>query len=308
MKMKLKKIFAVMLCAFLSFGIYLYLCMIVLPKDINDSGGALYYNGMGCLAEPENSLDMIVFGNSDVYSGFSPAVLSEKFGYASYASGRARQNVENINDLLKKTLKTQKPGLVILETDCFFEETKGFSSDFNLFFAPFIYHSRWKEIKFRDFYQRPSRENIVDLNKGYIPSDLVFKTDFQEDYMGDPDEKPAQIPQKNVRHIESFIKFCEKNDIAVLFVELPSPYSWNYSKHNAVQILAEKHGISFIDMNVQRDLYNVNLKTDFRDNGNHLNSYGAEKVTEYIGSYVQENYGDLLEKTAIERMSDNQNL
>lgn len=296
MNTKRKKIIGVMLCVVLSFSAYLYLCMIVIPKDVNDSGGTLYYNGMGCLAEPVNSLDIIVFGNSDVYSGFSPALLSEKFGYRSYASGRALQNVENINDLLRKTLKTQNPRLVILETDCFFETRKSFSGDFNLLAAPFIYHSRWKEIKFRDFYQRPSRENSVDVNKGYIASDLVYNTSFQEDYMGSPDTLAAEIPQKNVKHIQEFLKICKQHDIEVLFVELPSPHSWDYSKHNAVKSLAEEHEVTFIDMNIQRDVYGIDLKTDFRDNGNHLNSIGAEKVTEYIGSYVKENYASLFEK------------
>ncbi len=297
MNIRLKKVLIAVLCVVVSLGVYLYLCMIVIPKDVNDSGGTLYYNGMGCLAEPENSLDVIVFGNSDVYSGFSPAVLLEKFGYNSYASGRARQNVENINDLLKMTLKKQKPGLVILETDCFFEERTGFSSDFNLFFAPFIYHSRWKEIKLRDFYQRPSRENSIDISKGYIPSDLVFHTDFQEDYMGNPNAEAAEIPQKNLKHIDEFIKICHQNNIEVLMVELPSPYSWTYSRHNAVQKLAEKYELPFIDMNVQRDAYGLNLRTDFRDNGNHLNSNGAAKVTEYIGSYVKANYANVLENS-----------
>lgn len=308
MNLKLKKILSVVLCLVLTIGTYLYLCMIVIPKDINDSGGTLYYNGMGCLAEPDNSLDTIIFGNSDVYSGFSPAVLLEEYGYTSYASGRARQNVENISDLLKKTLKTQSPGLVILETDCFFEERAGFSTDFNLLAAPFIYHSRWKEIRGRDFYRRPSRKNSIDVNKGYIASDLVFNTDLPEDYMGDPSTAAAEIPQKNATTIEDIIKICKRNNIEVLFVEMPSPYSWDYTKHNAVKELAEKHNIPFIDMNIQRDVYGIDLKTDFRDNGNHLNSHGAAKVTQHIGAYMKENYSDFLERKAIERVGENRDV
>lgn len=302
MNMKMKKLISVMLCIVLSLGIYFYLCMIVIPKDINDSGGTLYYNGMGCLAEPKNSLDVIVFGNSDVYSGFSPAVLQQKFGYTSYASGRALQDVESINDLLRKTLRTQNPGLIILETDCFYEERTSYLGDFDLWLAPFVYHSRWKEIKPRDFYQYPSRESKVDINKGYIASDLVFKTEMPENYMGDPNAKPTEIPKKNVKQIEDFIRICKNKNIEVLFVELPSPHSWTYAKHNAVQNLASKHKIPFLDLNIQPDKYDLNLETDFRDNGNHLNSFGAAKVTEYIGSYMKEKYADLLSSKAIARM------
>lgn len=308
MNIKLKKGIRVILCLALTVGTYLYLCMIVTPKDINDSGGTLYYNGMGCLAEPDNSLDTIIFGNSDVYSGFSPAVLLEEYGYHSYASGRARQNVENINDLLKKTLKTQSPGLVILETDCFFEERAGFSSDFNVLAAPFIYHSRWKEIQLRDFYHRPSRKNSIDVNKGYISSNLVFNTDLPEDYMGDPTATATEIPQKNAAAIEDIIKTCKRNNIEVLFVGIPSPCSWDYSKHNAVQELAQKHKIPFVDMNVQWDAYGIDFKTDFRDNGNHLNSYGATKVSKYIGAYIKENYSNFLAYKEAERMGESQDV
>lgn len=293
MTAKLKKFIVVLLCVVLSVGIFLYLGMIVTPKDINDSGGPLYYNGMGFLAEPENSLDIMVYGNSDVYSGFSPEVLFEKYGYRSYASGRMMQNVANINDLLVQTLKCQNPKLIILETDCFFEERSQYVSDFNLFSPAFIYHSRWKEIKLRDFYQRPSRESNVDINKGYIRSDLVYKSDYPEDYMGSPDAEAAKITPRNAKEIDAFLAACRQNNIEVLLVELPSPSSWDYSKHKAVQNIADQHEVPFVDLNIQRDAYGLDLKKDFRDNGNHLNNTGATKATEYIGAYIRENYGDL---------------
>lgn len=299
MNKKLKKIITVVLCLCLTLGTYFYIGRIVTPKDMSDSGSALYFNGMGFLAEPKNSLDLVVYGNSDVYSGFSPAVLMDKFGYNSYASGRARQNVENINDLLKKTLQKQDPKLVILETDCFFEESSGGTGDFNVFLPPFIYHSRWKEIKLRDFYKSPNREHSIDVNKGYIKSNLVYESDYHEDYMGDPNQEAAEITESNKKHIAEFIKTCHKDNIEVLLVELPSPYSWDYSKHNAVKALAEEHDVTFIDMNIGRDSYGLNPKTDFRDNGNHLNHSGATKATEYLGEYIKKNYGDLFAERSI---------
>lgn len=293
MNTKLKKCLIALICAVLSLGIFLYLGMIVTPKDINDSGGSLYYNGMGFLAEPKNSLDIIVYGNSDVYSGFWPDKLSEKYGYTSYASGRMLQNMKNINDLLEKTLECQNPRLIILETDCFFEERSQNVSDFNLFASTFIYHSRWKELQARDFYQLPSRKNNMDINKGFISSDRIGNTDFSEDYMGDPNTEAALISQHNAKEIDEFIKTCQKSNIPVLLVELPSPYSWTYANHNAVHELASEYGLPFIDLNIQREECGLDLKTDFRDNGNHLNNSGAEKATNYIGAYVQENFGDL---------------
>lgn len=296
MNVKVKKCLVGLLCAIFSLCTFFYLGMIVTPKDINDSGGSLYYNGMGFLAEPENSLEIMVYGNSDVYSGFDPEVLSQKYGYTSYASGRMLQNMKNINDLLHKTLKSQDPKLIILETDCFFEERTQKVGDFNLLAPTFIYHSRWKELKARDFVQFPSRKNNVDVNKGFIRSDRIGNSDYPEDYMGDPNAEPAVISHQNLKEIDSFIKTCQNHNIPVLLVELPSPHSWTYARHNAVQQLADDYQLPFVDMNVSYGTYGFDLKTDFRDNGNHLNSSGAEKATHYLGSYIRENYGELFEK------------
>ncbi len=296
MNAKCKKWLTALLCIAMSFGVFFYLGMIVTPKDINDSGGSLYYNGMGFLAEPKNSLDIMVYGNSDVYSGFSPEVLKNTYGYSAYASGRMLQNMKNINDLLEKTLQCQTPKLIILETDCFFEERSQYVSDFNLFAPTFIYHSRWKEIKLRDFTQRPSRKSNVDVNKGFISSDLVYKTDFPEDYMGDPEVQPAVISQHNAKEIDDFIQTCRRNQIEVLLVELPSPHSWDYAKHYAVQSVAEKYDLRFVDLNLQRDTYGLVLQTDFRDNGNHLNNSGAQKATNFIGAYICDHFGYLFEE------------
>lgn len=295
MKMKLKKTVINILCLVLSLVIYLYLCVIVTPKDINDAGGALYYNGMGFLAEPENSLDIMVYGNSDVYSGFAPAVIFEKQGYTSYASGRARQTVGNIYPLLKKTLKTQSPSLVILEVDCLFEEEGQSANQADLLYAPFVYHSRWKELKARDFYTFPDRAGSVDINKGYINSNRIYNTNINEAYMGDKNTAPAQLTQDNQKDLREFLSVCKANEITVFFLELPNVNSWNYAKHNAVAKIAEEEGIHFLDLNAKPEGYQLDTKQDFRDNGDHLNRKGAYKTSSYIADFLKEQYGDILE-------------
>lgn len=294
MNKKIKRLTIFIICTIFSVGVYLYIGMIVTPKNIKDSGGQLYYRGMGFLAEPENTLDVMVYGNSDVYSGFSPAILFEKFGITAYGSGRPKQTVNNINRLLGQTVKKQQLKLAVLETDCFYSKSNIQLDSANMLFAPFIYHSRWKEIKMRDFHDFPSRKESVDLNKGYIPSKIVFETKYKKDYMGNPKSKPKSIPKENEKHIRSFIEKCQKENIPILLLELPSPSSWNYAKHNAVKELAKQYDVEFLDMNIPTDDFSVDLKTDFRDNGNHMNTYGAAKSTEYLGKYIKENYSHII--------------
>ena len=295
MDTRLKKILTVFCCLMLTVVIYLYMCMVVTPKDITNSGGPLYYRGMGFMSEPKNSIDVMVYGNSDVYSGFIPAKLVEKYGYSAYASGRANQTVGEAVNLLGDTLKTQTPKVVILETDCFFTNEKRVKLDTgNILLAPFVYHSRWKEISFRDFHDIPNRKNVIDLNKGFIPSNLTFDADEYKDYMADKGKPAAKITDKNMKAISKFVNICKDNNIAIIFLELASPSSWNYSKHKGVSQVAEELEVPFVDMNMPLKGYNMNLDTDFRDNGNHMNTVGASKATESIGALLSENYKDLL--------------
>ena len=290
----ISKYLKIFVCVLLTFSIYAYLCVIVTPKNSKDAGSSLYFQGTGFMSEPANSLDIIMYGNSDVYSGFSPAELYNNYKYTSYASGKASQSVKNINTLLVKSLQNQSPSLIILETDCFYAKNKTDIEKVNNIFSPFIYHSRWKEVNLQDFYKLPSRKNVCDIYKGFLASDKVQPATINVDYMGDKASAPKPIPKENIKEIEKFLSICKKRSIKVLFLELPSPESWSYAKHNAVKELAQKHDVNFLDLNVATEQYKVNMKKDFRDNGNHLNIYGAKKATEYLGKYISENYSDVL--------------
>lgn len=294
----LSKVFGIVACVFLSIVVYLYMCMVVTPKDISNSGGPLYYRGMGFMSEPENSIDIMVYGNSDVYSGFVPARLFEQYGYTSYASGRANQTVGETVELLKDTLETQKPKLVVLETDCFFTKNKRINLDTgNILLAPFLYHSRWKEVSIRDFFDIPNRNDQKDFNKGFLPSKLTFKSDRFGDYMKENGSEPEVISKDIKKSINKFIDICNKHQVDVLFLELPSPSSWNYSKHLAVDEIASQHNIHFLDLNMERDNYKVDLSRDFRDEGNHMNTFGASRATDVVGEYISETYnGSLKDK------------
>ena len=284
---RLKKFFTVFGCLVLTILLYLYMCMVVTPKDISNSGGPLYYRGMGFMSEPENSIDVMIYGNSDVYSGFIPARLFEEYGYTSYASGRANQTVGETVKLLEKTLETQKPKLVILETDCFFAKEKRVNMDTgNLLIAPFLYHSRWKEITVKDFFDIPNREDVNDINKGFLPSKLTYKVDDYNDYMNDNNKGPSKLSKKNINDIKHFIDICNRRGVKVLFLELPSPSSWNYNKHLAVANLADKYQVNFLDLNIPTEDYQVDMLRDFRDKGNHMNTTGASRATDYVGKYI----------------------
>ena len=86
---KVKKILRIVSCVLSLMLVYAYLCFVFIPKDVSDWGGDKYYHAKGFIGEPDDSLDIIMFGHSGVYSGFSPVTLYKEYGYTSYASSTA---------------------------------------------------------------------------------------------------------------------------------------------------------------------------------------------------------------------------
>lgn len=54
---------------------------------------------------------------------------------------------------------------------------------------------------------------------------------------------------------------------------------------------AAKKKLPFLDMNLLEKELNMDWDRDSRDEGDHLNTYGAEKVSRYLGDYLKANYG-----------------
>lgn len=264
------------------------------PKDNTAEGGITNPNANGFFSEPKDSIDIAVIGNSDAYSGFSPLELWNGYGYTSYVSAEGHQTVAQSYSQLKKMMKCHSLKLVILETDGFFTKSKLVESAAKLInasmgssFSVFQYHDRWKRVKLSELLKAPDYtahctakgQWLSNDVKGYEGGEYMVKT-----------EKREEIPLSTKAPLDMFVKACRDNGIELLFLELPSQSSWSYKRHNAVKDYADKNGIPFLDLNIDRDKFDFDWKTDTRDGGNHLNNRGARKTTLFIGKYLSEKY------------------
>lgn len=57
-----------------------------------------------------------------------------------------------------------------------------------------------------------------------------------------------------------------------------------------MQQYADEKGIAYLDLNEKVEELGLNWAEDTQDKGDHLNVYGAEKVTSYLGNYLEDNY------------------
>ena len=302
---------------FLLLGIFIFqvISYIFVPKWIDPIDPATarlkeYYN------EKPNTIDVIFVGNSETSRGYSPITVWQKYGITSYNYGSSFQTTQIAYYKLKECLKYQNPKIILLETNSFFEIAsteeayrkvlnnlkldnvtlnaildKNVDLDNRLSYVlPLLrFHSRWNQLETNDFKISLEKEFQTVQYKG-MPV-IVKKSAYNgdKDYMREKGKK-EKIPEKNLNYIEKIVKCCEDKKIKLVMVEIPTPNVWSLAKNKAIIELANNYGIDFIDFNLMQNQIGLDWSNDTYDAGGHMNVYGAEKVSSYIGQVLSEKY------------------
>lgn len=259
---------------------------IFLPKDNSKAAGFSQETSVGFLAEPENTLDVLILGDSRVYSGFIPLQIWQEQGITAYCVSTPAQKLYDTYDLLRQALKNQSPKVVLLETDAIFQDI----SVVDVLEAelqnklPYIkYHDRWKDLTLRDL-TGPLAYTTRQRDKGYI-----YMTDAAPalPYDDTPDDGSARaLSAMNGVYMEKIAQLCGSRGIRLILVTAPSPSGWSWYYHNGWQQLAGELGITHLDMNLLRQEIPIDWQTECYDEGEHLNYFGARKTTAYLGRYL----------------------
>ncbi len=304
---KNKKI--ITLIKILSFALVAAVLMQVLSVTVftKKNGGTAYRNHFNktysYFYEPDNSVQLLGIGNSDLYSGFVPTRLWEKYGITSQVMGSPHQTPLQSYYYLKDIFKKQSPEVVMIELDMLYDSTvdeppEPENTKLDSFFnyantddfqavifdklSIFTFHDMWKSIVNRDFDMRTPNSHGYK----YFSAHKNVKV---EQYMFETDEK--EPVQKNKLHqLDMMVKLCREHGCKIFFTEMPTLTSWNFKRHNAALEIAEKYGADFVDLNLFTEDIGLNMKKSFRDDGNHLNYKGACKVTDYMGKYINKNF------------------
>ncbi len=261
---------------------------IVAPKNNSATNGIHDPAANGILGETENTIDVLVLGDSESYCSIIPLQIWEAHGITSYVCGTSGQKLCYSEEFLHKAFEKQNPKIVILETNAIFRSmspSDGLVQKADRLLPIFRYHNRWKSLKSFDFSFAVNYTHVED-NKGYWYSSVSEKAS-SKNYMK-PSDKSAPIPTQNEEYVKKIRDFCNENGAELILVSTPSTKNWNYKRHNSIQALADELELSYIDMNVLQEEIPIDWNTDTRDKGDHMNYYGAAKVTEYLGTYLSE--------------------
>ena len=271
-----------------------------------EAGGVKYRNVKNKLYsfyfEPDESIQLVGIGNSDLYSGFVPTVLYEEHGITSQMMGSPYQTPLQAYYYLKEIFKYQTPEVVMIEVDMLYDEPPGEqepertkrdvlfhycnTDDFQAMIEDklpiFSFHDRWKSLIKRNTELRTPNSH------GYKYFSKVDKIKY-EPYMFETDEKEP-VHQYRLHQLDKVMQLCAQEGAEVFFIEMPTTNSWSYERHNTAVEIAEKYGTVFLDLNLLIDEIGLDFENSFRDKGNHLNYEGAKKVTSYLGTFIDANY------------------
>lgn len=238
-------------------------------------------------SENENSIDVVVIGDSEAYRSIIPPEMYRKYGFTSYVAASPAQKTYQSYDMLEAILERQKPRVCILEPNVLFRDYSIVSSVWPRFertFPIFKYHNAWKGVFDSDY---KYDDLSFDSFKGYRYIDSV-KATKNVNYMVQTDSTEP-ISTSNTNDFRRIYELCKKNDIKLLVLRTPSIKNWNYAKYDAVRQLTEKYKVKFIDLNMD-DSIGIDWTQDTYDKGDHLNYSGAEKVTNFLGAYLDKRY------------------
>lgn len=289
---------------------YLAQC-VLMPKYIGiRKEGAL----IGEYYDEVKNHDVIIIGDCEVYENISPITLWEEYGITSYIRGSSQMLVWHSYYILEETLKYEKPDVVIFnvlamkynepQSEAYnrmcLDGMKMSSSKINAikasmteeenmisYFMPLLrFHSRWNELTRDDF------KYMFDIPKvshnGYLMRCDVKPLDTLPN-MGYPEND--DFGATAYEYLDKITALCKENDIELLLIKSPSVFPHWYDEWDQQMIdYAKENGLQYVNTIKLQETIGIDMKTDTYDAGQHLNLYGAEKFSKWLGQYLQDTY------------------
>ena len=162
------------------------------------------------------------------------------------------------------------------------------------------YHSRWPQLTRTDFRSLSNADNYFytrGMNVSYdmsaekmaATSILVPSYQLTKEQNHTPEECIKACDESSLRYFNMIVDFCREKHLDLVLISMPKLEK--DLEHDAMRYLADLNGLPFIDFNlpeIQEEI-GLNFAFDYVDRL-HPNIRGAEKITNYIGSFLKNNY------------------
>ena len=321
--MKKKSIVFIALACCICFVVLWLLQALLMPKYMSDiQEGAMvgeYYAEAG-------DHDVIFIGNCEVYENFSPITLWEEYGITSYIRGSAQQMIWQSYYLMEETFQYETPDVIIFDVlsmkngtpastgnpsqreaynrmtldgmrwsgskirsiQASLTDEEKESGGMLLYLFPILrYHDRWADLTQEDLTYWLKKDVVTD--NGYLMQ--VGVKPMENEYA----EKPLAdytFSENSYYYLDKMVELCESHGTQLILIKAPSysPVWWDQWDQQIIDY-AEKNGLVYINFLDDSDEIGLDWTTDTYDAGQHLNVYGAEKLSSYFGKYLSEEIG-----------------
>ncbi|AEB06561.1 hypothetical protein Corgl_0443 [Coriobacterium glomerans PW2] len=263
---------------------------IVEPKNNQAEFGMIEARANGVLGEPDDSIDAVFIGDSEVFSAVSPLQMWGERGFTSYACSTTAQQLCYTRTLLLRALARQHPRVVVLESDCFFypfTAADGLKREIQDVFPVFEYHDRWKSLGPQDLLG-PLRHTWTDDLKGFRLNASIKPVDALADM--NRVRSDAELPWINRLYIADIARICRDHGSELVIATVPSMKNMNDARHARIQQIADELHVDYIDLNDEKHDTGVDWSHDTRDFGDHVNIFGAKKVSASLGEILSSRY------------------
>ena len=258
---------------------------------------------------PEDSIDVLFLGSSNVMSAINPLQLWEETGIQSYAYATRKQTFPFSYGYLKDALKTQKPKCVVLDAySVFVEKWTNQLTDTDFHFGinmdslsmasktdillNYVSKTEWLAYYFplfknHNYYKEwyESTDQTGEIFMGYCFAD-------GSEYFEDPEYTDVSAPMDNVDgiYLQKIIELCKEEGIDLFVVKTPVVYSdEDHQKLNAVKQMCEAYEVAYYDMCTDAEEWGYDYTCDML-NFFHSNTTGAVKVTKRLVEILSERY------------------
>lgn len=239
--------------------------------------------------EPNNTLDVLFVGHSEIYYDISPMEMYNKYGFTSYCCSYALQMPWESADFLKEVLTKQTPQVVVFDIDNLFYSLK--RTNIEEYYQDAVAQHRFplleNHIAWKDWFPNTEERNrsetkghAVKIQKRPVEKQIAFK----------PTDVRYPVESAFAEGFEEVVKICKEKGITLYLVELPNKVRWNYAKFNTATDYANKYGLEFTDFTQHEKQIGIDWENDTWDKGDHLNYFGVTKLNSYIGKILDEKY------------------
>ena len=296
---------------------------LVMPKYmLENQEGALigeYYANAG-------GNDVIFIGDCEVYETFSPVTLWQEYGITSYIRGSPQQTIWQSYFLMEETFRYEVPRVMVFNVlsmkydtvestgnqtrreaynrmtldgmrwsgskyrsilASMTREERQWDALISYLFPLLRYHDRWSELTWEDFRYLFHREAVSDngylMQTGVKPlTDAHVSAPLADYTLGDT----------SWAYLEKMRLLCEEMGTQLVLIKAPVLYPvWWWEWDEQVERYARDHGLLYINMLTYAEEIGINWNTDTYDTGLHLNVWGAEKASVWLGQVLAEQCG-----------------